>query len=92
MLYSARWKKITVDQSNILKNQMFRVFWTPGIGLWNSLEVEMCEIFSSNIYMESHKMYIFIVKKKHAERFISLFVIFIQGSLFHSEMYSSADT
>ena len=27
MLYPARWKKITVDQSKVLKNLLFRYFW-----------------------------------------------------------------
>ena len=27
MLYPARWKKITVDQSKVLKNWLFRFFW-----------------------------------------------------------------
>ena len=31
MLYPARWKKITVDQSKVLKNWLFWVFWPPGI-------------------------------------------------------------
>ena len=29
MLYAARWKKITVDQSKVLKNQLFRFFGGP---------------------------------------------------------------
>ena len=31
MLYPARWKKITVDQSKVPKNRLFRFFWPPGI-------------------------------------------------------------
>ena len=27
MLYPARWKKIIVDQSKVLKNQLFRFYW-----------------------------------------------------------------
>ena len=27
MLYLARWKKITVDESKVLKNRLFRFFW-----------------------------------------------------------------
>ena len=27
MFYPARWKKITVDQSKVLKNRLFRYFW-----------------------------------------------------------------
>ena len=35
MLYPARWKKITVDQSKVLKNRLFRSFWATRYNTWH---------------------------------------------------------
>ena len=41
MLYPARWKKITVDKSKILKIDRSVIFGTPGIGtyLYNAFDM-----------------------------------------------------
>ena len=56
MLYPARWKKITVDQSKVLKNQLFRFFWATRYrwtqSIWvglNQYEVVLVFIFYWNI-------------------------------------------
>ena len=49
MLYPARWKKITVDQSKVPKNWLFRFFLPPGINFptwWTEQDVRCGSPFS----------------------------------------------
>ena len=53
MLYSARWKKITVDQKTVLKNRLFRFLGPPGIRFSDIMYTEnLCFVWLMSLYLK----------------------------------------
>ena len=60
MLYPARWRKITVDQSKVLKNQLYRLFRFWGATWYNNRKSQVLK--SSQIVLQSATYEIHVTK------------------------------
>ena len=55
MLYPARWKKITVDQSKVLKNLLFRYFWATRYSVSALLGAKISQVLDKIVKFQPRK-------------------------------------